>query len=397
MSFIWQAIDYSFKLICLLVTIFLVGQGFHFYMQNDDSTTISFKSFYTTPDLVYPSGSVCFTSPYEGDKLNKRYNITRISDYSDFLSGDGDSWNISMLGIDYDEMSLKPLDYIMGYKVKYRNGTEETKIYNESKNEDLVLPTIRLIMPNLICLGIDIKMSKEMVLVGIIIKMSIFSDMNSPTSTDGPFSYKRALSVVLHYPNQILNAKWWKDTWTTRSNEVSKSYAINYDIRGVEVIRLRNKNKLPCHASEYDYDSEVLEEIMNEAKCRPPYATSRSNLELCNKQTKMKRIKVNHFNHFSGLNLKHQPCNLMVKVNYEVTETDISNEEGTTFSSFTVNFNFKDDQVKVIQMVRRLSFWSMVGNVGGYVGMFLGYTLMMIPEQLKKFGSCCMSTSEARS
>ena len=137
MYFIWQAIYYSFKLICLLVTICLVAQGFHLYMQNDDSTTISFHSFYTTPDLVYPSGSVCFTSPYEGDKLNKRYNITRISDYIDFLSGEEDSWNMSMLGIDYDEMSLKPMDYILGYKLKYRNGTEETKIYNESKNRNL--------------------------------------------------------------------------------------------------------------------------------------------------------------------------------------------------------------------------------------------------------------------
>ena len=38
-----------------------------------------------------------------------------------------------------------------------------SKIYNESKKDDLVLPTTRLIMPNLICFGIDIKMYNKKV------------------------------------------------------------------------------------------------------------------------------------------------------------------------------------------------------------------------------------------
>ena len=322
MSFIWRAFDYSFKLALILVTIFMVlWFGIRPYLKNEDATAISFKSFYTEADLVYPSASVCFTSPYEGEQLKMTNNNTSTSDYSDFLSGEGDSWNKDLFEVDFKNVSLKPLDYILGYKMKSRNMTEITKLYNENNN--LVQPTIRLIMPNMVCYGIDLKMTKETIMSGIIIKTNIFPNMTRPSHVEDPFAMNRGLNVILHYPNQLLNTKWWKSSWPTRSDQASKSFSIVYDIRGVEVIRLRNKRGEICHDDiNYDYDSEVFKEILDNAECRPPYTSLRDDLKMCDDQSKMKKINQDHFNLFSGLHLRYNPCNLLVKVNYEVTEID---------------------------------------------------------------------------
>ena len=69
-------------------------------------------------------------------------------------------------------------------------------------------------------------------------------------------------------------------------------------------------------------------------------------------------------------------------MNYDVTEADLT-ETDPPF--FTIKFNFKEDTMKVIQMVQAFSVESLIGNIGGYVGLFLGYALMMIPELLQSF------------
>ena len=94
----------------------------------------------------------------------------------------------------------------------------------------------------------------------------------------------------------------------------------------------------------------------------------------------MKEINQNHFKLFSGLHLGFKPCKLLVKVNYEVTEIDT---EETDPASFTINFNYKDDQIKVIQMVRAYDLGALVGNVGGYIGLFLGFAIWQLPDGIK--------------
>ena len=47
-------------------------------------------------------------------------------------------------------------------------------------------------------------------------------------------------------------------------------------------------------------------------------------------------------------------------------------------------------------MIRAYDLGALVGNVGGYIGLFLGYTLMMIPEILKRIGKFCADNSNIR-
>ena len=120
----------------------------------------------------------------------------------------------------------------------------------------------------------------------------------------------------------------------------------------------------------------------------------RKDLPICKSQSEMKEIQANHFNHFNGLNFNHKPCNLLIKVNYEVTEKVL---EESSPDTFTIHFNYKDDQVKVIQMNQAFGIGSLLGNIGGYVGLFLGYALLSIPEILKNISQYFNGNSNTRS
>ena len=80
------------------------------------------------------------------------------------------------MNIDYGNVSLKPINYIVGYDKFYRNTTFEHKLYipKENKNIDgFGLPATRINIGNMICFGLDVPMQKDVLTFGIKIKTSI--------------------------------------------------------------------------------------------------------------------------------------------------------------------------------------------------------------------------------
>ena len=52
---------------------------------------------------------------------------------------------------------------------------------------------------------------------------------------------------------------------------------------------------------------------------------------------------------------------------------------------FVLNVNFQGRTFKEIKQVRAYNAQTLVGNAGGYIGLFLGYTIREVPTFLRKF------------
>ena len=87
MAFLWRLFEFSFQLSCILLTIVMVCAGFYKFSLDEDATVVAFKTFYETPTDIYPSVSICFTSPFEEEKLKAFGNNITLKDYSDFIKG----------------------------------------------------------------------------------------------------------------------------------------------------------------------------------------------------------------------------------------------------------------------------------------------------------------------
>ena len=377
----WKLFDCCFKLVCILITVGLIVWCCYNYYLDEDETVVSFRPFYDTPIDVYPTTSICFTCPFENKKVKKYSNDITPCNYAQFLSGD--IWKDDMPKIDYNAILLEPKDYILGYEILYRNISRVSKTYNlnEKNNEEgLVLPFTRFNTSHMTCFGIDIQLQREVLAWSIKIYTKIFDDGIRPNAFDDPSLGSRQLHVLLHYPNQIFRTKWWKTNWPTRNANSSKNYLISYDVRGMEVVRYRNKRAQKCNDGFPNYDESILKDIMDSVGCRPPYATSFNNLSLCTNQNQIKKIHYSLFEHWQGDNLNHLPCSGMEKLTYDVTESD---EKETQPPYFTISFNLKDLTYKEIRMKRSYDFQVLIGNIGGFIGMFLGYALLMVPGMFK--------------
>ena len=369
-------------LLCTFATIALTIQSFFTFYENEDATVVSYKPYLANKNDITPSSSICITAGFEEKKLKSYRNDITLANYSDFLGGR--IWDASMLNIDYQEVRINPRDYILGYKILYKNTSKVATLYRNdgTKNENnIILPEIRLSMCGMVCFGIDFPLSREIIATSIMLKSNIFQNGIRPSYMD-PLNNNRGLGVVLHYPYQIYRATWWKNFWPTRSENSSKTYKISFDIRGMEVVRYRDKPQQPCKEGFPNYDEDVLKEILAKEECRPPYATSSQNL--CSNQTALKNIRFKLVDLWKGAYMPHLPCNGMEKVNYEVSEYDL---EEANPAYLEVILWHRDLTYKEVKMKRAFDLSALVGNIGGFVGLFLGYALIMIPALLKTIGT----------
>ena len=58
---------------------------------------------------------------------------------------------------------------------------------------------------------------------------------------------------------------------------------------------------------------------------------------------------------------------------------------GNRSDFFVVDVNFQSPSYKEIKQIRAYNLQSLVGNSGGYVGLFLGYTIKEIPAYIQMF------------
>ena len=56
---------------------------------------------------------------------------------------------------------------------------------------------------------------------------------------------------------------------------------------------------------------------------------------------------------------------------------------GMSDDFFVLNINFQARTFKEIKQVRAYNAQTLVGNAGGYIGLFLGYTIREIPTFLR--------------
>ena len=380
--FAWKYFEYAFKGLCICLTMGMATWcGYNYYL-DEDETIVSFHKFHHAENDIYPSVSICINFPFEQQKLDLYAKNVTAQKYFNFLSGS--VWSDDLAKINFDSVVLHPFDYVLGYELLYRNTTRVMKTYTRSvrsqeKHTNMPLPTIRFIMANMICFGISILSGQNMYAMNIKIKTEIFKDGVRPSYMDF-LTIDRGIAVVFHYPKQISRSNWWTNHWPTRHANDSKNYIMSFNVRGLEVVRFRNKRSQVCEEGFPDYDDETMKDIFKSVGCRPPFAKSMQNIARCKNSKQMKEISRRQIKLWEDDNLLHLPCRGIERLNTDFTELD---EEETNDPYFTISLNAKDNTYKEIRMKRAYDIWILVGNVGGFIGLFLGYSLMMFPELLR--------------
>ena len=81
------------------------------------------------------------------------------------------------------------------------------------------------------------------------------------------------------------------------------------------------------------------------------------------------------------MNLYAPPCRSISKIQFDFEDIEYPLE---STGCYMVRLNMVDSTFKQIEQIAAFNFESLVGNVGGYLGLFLGYALLNVPKLIQE-------------
>ena len=380
-----------FHLVCICATVTFISYCLHKYSLNEDISQVTFQEFHETKGNIYPSLTICVSSIFYEDQLELYGEGINIHTYSDFLSGE--HWDDRMMYIDYDNVTLNFEDYLLGIGMwtpdwRYLYGAERffydhSKLMNAMNGDTKITstkmydwkPYFYIIHRGMAqkCLSVEIPYmeNKKVWTFGIVFDSEIFPEHTRPAYYE--------FGVKMHYPGQFLTAKMQKYVWKSRESNSSDYLTMRFKTQKLEVIKNRETAKHSCNQNWKKDDEQIMMEKITDVGCKPPHWKINSNSPRCTTQKQMKL--------FSEFNMtQYQPaCQSIQKIlyvyeEYEILEDWTDEWLNETDKIFEVMLEFQDGTYMEIQQVRDYGVQSVIGDAGGYVGLFLGFALLQIPE-----------------
>ena len=347
---------------------------------NEDVSQVTYQEFHQTEENIYPSLTLCFSNIFKDEELRK-YGVNNSYDYSEYLSGD--YWNDQMALIDYDNVTMDLRNYMMGIVMWTPDWTyiygDESYTYNHITPESSIntngwkpdfYTSYRGYQQK--CMTIDIPNTegKKVWTFGTVFDDSIF-----PNSTR-PDYYE--FGVKVHYPGQLLRHQMQKYVWKAHNGDY---ITMKFKILKLEVIKLRASAKESCNKNWRNDDEITMLEEIKKVGCKPSYVKNGAPFPTCRSLKEMKT--------FSSVNYSSylKPCNSLQKVLYSYGEyndlQDWTKEWIDNVTSlFDVQLEFTDGTYMEIEQVRKYGPKDVIGDIGGYLGLFLGFALLQIPEMV---------------
>ena len=227
------------------------------------------------------------------------------------------------------------------------------------------------------CLSLNVPFKKGLKVnnIGIGLKNSIFPDGIRPMiGRKEPFG----LHVYFHKRDQFIRSfASRKVFWPER--KTNKSIAIIAYISGIYVLKRRYKPEFPC-SDESEYDSWMLENLTRSIGCRPPYWSQLQGVPVCQNHDDLRNIASNFRETLIWNVDSNPPCTEIKKIQVDFSESDYRIEKDT----MELSMAFTDLTFTEIKQSQAYDVKQLIGDVGGYIGLLLGYALLGMPGFLRK-------------
>ena len=380
-----KSVRACFHLICIVLTVSLLGYCSLKFSRNESTSMVDFRSYHESEKDIYPSISLCFKDMgnsygiYKTDTLNQTYGITDPSSYIKLL--EGDNWDSSLLQIDYDKVTMNLEDYIESISI-HTNTHTAPPIYNWDANSNNIFPfrtTFRQSRAK--CFSFDFSLQRIPEIKGskkTPKKVRVFE-----INTKGLASLDVSMVYFAHYPNQLRRTSPLTVENVKHAGVISgKLMTKHFWIDNLEVIRRRNTLNTPCIEDSKNWDQQVLTKMFDEEKCRPPHS-NKEEYPICRNKNSLQKLNPDLVAFYDPdfVDRFIEPCDEVQSVSYNIEE--FNKEPNTSIDSTNILFLFKYGKYKDIRHIRSFDVESLIGNMGGYVGLFLGFAIWQVPDAIE--------------
>ena len=353
----------TFKAICSITAGFMVGFWIFRYNENEDVSAIEYISYETQTDLAYPVLSVCTFMPFIYQNLlwNSSTHVS-ANEYNRYIHGRM-SFREEYKGVNFDNVTLNLLEHVQKVVIKTRN---DTAVKKQDCNNVQNCPYIKFKInydgtkggQAIRCVGFEVDQESLSAIdfLTVIFKPNLIDILNNVGK--GRFG---PTVLVFNYPGQIMKSmRTSQQIW---KNPYEPSRLLLIKVRSMEVLRRRSKNNEPCLADWAHYDDMVIKTHESKLTCSPPYRKSgkpscTTRRELEDSVYEMEDMRRNY---------KQEPCKEMSSI---VVKAD---KFTSSFNNESLQLMFKHPlKAKVIKQIKSVDLHALIGNIGGYIGLFLG-------------------------
>ena len=385
----------SFQFIGFLLATYFASIQLADYWKNESASLISFTKYHTTKDDKYPTFSICYTPGdalywdhlYDEEKTKKHLGID-ASTYESMIMGVeplNSLKNLSLL--EFDEAKWDLQIYMLQQYAAYEDMYKVIKYWDlESYNISEIPFYVAYQDFTQLC----ITRSEFYEIDGIVSYENLYLDTEN---WDGE------LSLYIHYPGQLItkaasrkaNYDPNKILDITLSSE--RALEINRYILGIrqmQVLRRRHTSEFSCNT---DVDSNVdmrwKEAVIENVGCIPTYWKNLDQSKIF--QEKRLRDCQNHWDYDNMSHIivdashDYEPSCTWPSLSSSMIQKNLTKSESAIVNisydnTLTISIAHESDHYMEIRHVQEICFEDVWSQIGGIIGIFLGYSLTNIPE-----------------
>ena len=352
-------INISYKVVCTIVLLSMVIYWIFKFVKDEDLCLVDYKMYYQADEEKLPTFTLCITDPFIDEQIRKVDSSLNSSSYIDFLQGNERDLNLNLKRIEYNNVTVNLKNDITRIVVEWRNGSKSEYSYYNSLNPISIFDSFDGFVYNgfMKCYGHEILETYKRNVNTVVFYYAIESEF-------GNFMKKSLgnVAATFQYSKQILKNS---APYTFIRND--KSTTLAFKINNIEILKRRYKGRSPCKKNWKFFDDIVLKEHISSRGCRPPYLNRYNTFPICSTSQSMKNAAYNYYqvkNEFFS-----SPCQAMTKIEYSFSDNFPFLPPNENEFGIFVQY---PEEFKVIIQSQAVDSHSLVGNIGGYIGLFLG-------------------------
>ena len=369
------------------------------FVENENATSITYKLFNEGPEDKYPTFSIClkgsrfhwyhplvifdafglsveqFERMVKGEmafKYDFDYSVGLFRKTLTFFNNESD--------VAFDSFHLKMSDVLLNANLTaldYR----DSSIYSRQQGEDILAKSpfsTTYQTPNMICF------TRESDHVADLIRLEDLLTLNKNLINNAMYKATE-MQIFIHHPGQLIRSL---DVPNFKSSFDNYRYdkTLSFKLSQSTIVRRRPDSSEPCNSRIQDYDMFLINEVLKEMKCMPPYwkdyVRGTIHLEECTSPENL-QIAYNYTKTWKAVMQKHfPPCIDMYNIagwNWLDAEGSENPEEAR------IKFTYQEQYYQELEYLPGFDLETFISNVGGFVGIFLGYSLMQFPELLGNY------------
>ena len=394
-----------FQVGCFFLALYWVLLFSGQYSENNDAISITMKKFNEHQNDKYPTFSLCFEGDkfhwYRDEEIFKAYSLN-ATQYTKMLKGetalmskfneDSKLYKKESVFIEdgyqpnFETFHLQLTDLLLELEYVSENSHNDVYIRNEIHSNESFEPHMYLSYqtPDTICFT-----RNEQDMPNIVRKHDLIT-LNSTFVGNHMFN-DTVIQIFIHYPGQLMQSLDKPKYTASFSYFVSTLKGVKSDHPNILELKISQERKLkkrpdshrPCNKDIDNHDRHLQLKLIERLGCIPSYWMgifwNDTNFDEC---TSPKTLRY-AFNNISSvkniLEWNDQPCDEMILLSID----SVNNNPSTLPEDIAIGFHYSEKMYEEIEYTKAIGFENWLSNVGGFVGIFLGFSMMQFPEALE--------------